>query len=116
MSEGLSYFFIQEMKKINFKIVDQLRSHTSTSVLDLDRSANRQTFNDFFPANANDFQKVVALMPSKSSPVYILQTSLLLAGIDVFAPIIVHLAYLSFQEGSFTDAFKTVLRLLKRQD
>src|SRR5664279_1908344 len=55
-------------------------------------------------------------MPNKSSPRDILPTSLLKSCSDIFAPIIAHLANLSFTQGSFPSMFKTaqVLPLLKK--
>ena len=55
-------------------------------------------------------------MPGKSSPKDTLPTSLLKSYIDVFAPVIAHLANLSFKDGCFPMGFKTaqVLPLLKK--
>ena len=109
-------FFILKAKKIKSKIADQLRSCTSSSVPDFGRSANGRKFDDLVSVSADDVKKIVSSMPSKSSSVDVLPASLLKVCIDVFAPVIAHLANLSFQEGSFPDAFKTaqVLPLLKK--
>lgn len=67
--------------------------------------------------STTDVVKLVDKMPSKSSPRDVLPTSLLRSCTDVFAPVIAHLANLSFASGQFPSIYKTaqVLPLLKKQ-
>ena len=52
ISDGLGDFFILKLKNIKSKIADQLRSRTSSSISDFERSANGRTFDDLvsFPS------------------------------------------------------------------
>ena len=60
--------------------------------------------------------KTITKLPNKSSPLDVLPTSLLKSCTDIFAPIIAHLANLSFDQGQFPTKFKLaqVLPLLKK--
>ena len=57
-------------------------------------------------------------MPNKSSPVDSIPTSVIKSCSDVFAPLIAHLAKLSFSEGKFPSRYKTasVTPLLKKKE
>ena len=70
-------FFIQKVKNVMSKIVDQLRSRTSSSVSDFGRSANGRKFDDLVSVSADDVKKIISWIPSKSSPVDVLPASLL---------------------------------------
>ena len=60
----------------------------------------------------------ISTMPCKSSPVDCIPTSIIKTWPDVFAPLIAHLAKLSFTEGKFPSRYKTasVTPLLKKKD
>ena len=68
------------------------------------------------PVSVEEVVKLVTSMPGKSSPRDTLPTSLLKSCIDVFAPVIAHLANLSFKDGCFPMGFKMaqVLPLIKK--
>lgn len=54
----------------------------------------------------DDVSKLIASLPLKSSPMDFLPTSLLKSCSDIFAPLLTHLANLSFTEGIFPSSFK----------
>src|ERR1043165_520273 len=68
------------------------------------------------PTSVSEVSKLIAQLPSKTSPLDYLHTSVLKACSDTFAPIIVHLANLSFSEGRFLEKFKIaqITTLLKK--
>ena len=68
------------------------------------------------PTTADEVWKVLTTTRLKQSPTDILPTSLLRSSVDVFTPVIAHIANLSFAECRFPAAFKTaqVLPLLKK--
>src|ERR1043165_7141533 len=68
------------------------------------------------PTSVSEVSKLIAQLPSKTSPLGYLHTFVLKAYLDVFAPIIVHLANLSFSEERFLEKFKItqVTPLLKK--
>ena len=71
---------------------------------------------DLTPVTISEVQNILGSMPSKSSPLDYLPTSLLKSCSSVFAPIICTLANLSFSEGHFPDSFKSaqISPLLKK--
>ena len=64
----------------------------------------------------DDVQRILNSMPSKSSPMDFIPTSLLKKCSDIFAPVICNLANLSFTSGHFPTMFKTaqVTPLIKK--
>jgi hypothetical protein len=68
------------------------------------------------PTSVSEVSKLITRLPSKTSPLDFLHTSVLKACSDTFAPLIVHLANLSFAEGRCPDQFKIaqVTPLLKK--
>jgi hypothetical protein len=70
----------------------------------------------FSDVTVAEVAKLLSQLPNKSSPLDALPTSLLKNCAEAFAPIIGHLAQLSFREGVFPSAYKTahVLALLKK--
>ena len=68
------------------------------------------------PTSVDEVTVLIARLPSKTSPLDFIHISVLKACSDVFAPLIVHLANLSFMEGRFPDQYKTaqVTPLLKK--
>lgn len=68
------------------------------------------------PTTVSEVSTLIARLPSKTSPLDFIHVSVLKACSDVFAPLIVYLANLSFMEGRFPDQYKTaqVTPLLKK--
>lgn len=63
-----------------------------------------------------EVSKLIARLPNKTSPLDFIHTSIIKSCPDVMAPLIAHLANLSFSEGRFPDKFKLaqVSPLLKK--
>ena len=72
--------------------------------------------NDLPLVTPDEVQRILSSMPSKSSPMDFIPTSLLKGCADVFAPIICNLANLSFTSGHFPTMFRTaqVTPLIKK--
>ena len=70
----------------------------------------------FEPVTDSEVRRLLSAMPPKSSPLDVLPCCLLKACADVFTPIIIRLANLSFQTGNFPSSYKRaqVLPLLKK--
>ena len=64
----------------------------------------------------DEVRRLLSAMPAKSSPFDVLPRRLLKSCVDVFAPIVARLAYLSLQTGKFPSCYKRaqVLPLLKK--
>jgi len=65
---------------------------------------------------ADEVRKVLTTTRLKQSPTDVLPTSLLRSSVDVFAPVIAHIANLSFTECRFPAAFKTVSGVLSGKE
>ena len=81
-----------------------------------DKPHNGTFLDNLSPVTIPEVTKIINSMPSKSSPLDYLPTSLLKSCSGIFAPIICNLANLSFMEGHFPDSFKMaqILPLLKK--
>ena len=81
-----------------------------------DKPHNGTFLDNLSPVTIPEVMKIINSMPSKSSPLDYLPTSLLKSCSGIFAPIICNLANLSFIEGHFPDSFKMaqILPLLKK--
>ena len=68
------------------------------------------------PTMVEEVSKLILRLPNKTSPLDHIHTSVLKVCSDVFAPLIVHLANLLFEEGKFPDQYKLaqVTPLLKK--
>ena len=64
-------------------------------------AAPLDVLNHLMPTAVGEVSRLIARLPSKTSPLDDLHTTVLKACSDVFAPLIVHLANLSFQKDSF---------------
>jgi len=75
-------------------------------------------FDDLQPPSIDEVRKLITSMPGKSSPVDHIPTSVIKSCVDVFAPLIAHLAKLSFSEGKFPMRYKTasITPLLKKKE
>ena len=74
------------------------------------------TLSQLSSTTADEVKKVLTTTRLKQSPTDVLPSSLMRSSVDVFAPVISHVANLSFSQGRFPAAFKTaqVLPLLKK--
>ena len=90
----------------------------NSDALRADGAFNGEPLRDLQPPTVEEVRKLISAMPSKSSPIDSIPTSILKSCSDVFALLITRLATLSFHEGSFPDSYKTasVTPLLKKKD
>jgi len=72
---------------------------------------------DLQPPSADEVSLLIRNMPAKSSVMDSILTSVIKSSVDLFAPLIAHLATLSFTEGTFLSHFKvaSVTPLLKKK-
>ena len=117
MSDKFSTFFQDKLYKAKVKVSTlraQLTPHSpkqpSTSTKD------NVLLNAFTETSVSEVSKLISKLPSKTSPLDYIHTSLLKSCSDVLSPLIAHLANLSFTEGRFPDRFKTaqVTPLIKK--
>jgi len=68
------------------------------------------------PTTVEEVASVIQKLPNKTSPLDFLNTGILKECVDVFSPLLCHLANLSFREGRFPTDYKTaqVTPLLKK--
>ena len=80
------------------------------------REFSGQPLTSFGTVTTTELIKLISKMPNKSSPLDVLLISLLKSCSDIFAPIVAHLASLSFEQGHFPEKFELaqVLPLLKK--
>ena len=76
-------------------------AHKKTAPLQYDRPFVGLPFDDLQPPSNDEVRKLITSMPGKSSPVDHVPTSVIKSCVDVFAPLIAHLAKLSSAKGSF---------------
>ena len=71
---------------------------------------------DLEPVTLQEVEKLLSSMPLKSSPIDVVPTPLLKKCMDIFAPVIVRLANISFVEGKFPTSYTKaqVTPLLKK--
>ena len=106
--------FADKVKKVK-ATVSAMRSQLTTCQ-QRDQSVIDTQLDCFTPTSVVEVLKLISCLPNKMSPLDYIHTSVLKACSDVFAPLIVHLANLTFTEGRFPDQFKLaqVTPLLKK--
>ena len=110
-------FFNDKVQKAEEAIKIRLSSHR-TQPLQLDTAFTGSPRDGLRPPTEDEVRRRLSTMPNKSSPVDCIPTSVIKSCADVFAPLITHLAKLSFSEGKFPSRYKTasVTPLLKKKD
>ena len=88
----------------------------STDPYQFDKSHTGDTLSVFQPVTQPEVLKLLSTMPSKSSPMDYISTSVLKKCSHLFAPLLAHLANLCFSEGCFPRPYRhaQVTPLLKR--
>ena len=112
--DTFSRFFIDKVAGIRDNIAAALQACTDRSFET--RHHVGECFSAFSMVSVDVVTRLLSVMPSKSSPLDVLPSSLLKSCSDVFAPVIARLANLSFSEGRFPTRYKVaqVLPLLKK--
>lgn len=110
-----SRFFANKL----LRIADQIKARLSTlsrRTASAQRPISVSSLNVFGTVTDGEVARVIHLLRPKSSPLDCLPTSLLKASVDVMAPLLSHLANLSFSSGTFPQRYKLghVIPLLKK--
>jgi len=104
LSFAFSQFFVDKINRIRDSITTALQSFTGTgSHLFVTQTYVSNELSSFSPVTEGDVRHVLSKMPSKLSPLDAVPITLLKSCADVFVPIIVRLANLSFTEGHFPE-------------
>ena len=114
LASGFGQFFVDKLARIRQSIAASLLNSSGTVFHA--RQHTGSTLSLLAPTAAVEVLKLLTSRPLKSSPVDVLPSVLLRSCAAAFAPIIAHMANLSFAECRFPEAFKTaqVLSLLKK--
>jgi len=114
LAAGFSQFFTDKIQRIRQSIAASLQQSTLLAFDSPPHDGLQLT--ELTPVTADEVRKVLTSTRIKSSPLDVLPASLLRSSVNVFAPILAHMANLSFAERCFPTAFKTaqVLPLLKK--
>jgi len=117
LSSKFATFFVDKLHRVQRTVADRLMQ---SPAFDLPNEPpvipppSRLFY--FAPVTVSEVRKLLTPVVLKSSLLDVLSSALLHSSADVFAPIIAHMANLSFSEGCFPATFKTaqVLPLLKK--
>jgi len=109
-------FFDDKIQKAKEAIKTRLSAH-GTQPLQFNTAFAGSLLDDLRPPTEDEVRRLISTMPNKSSPFDSIPTSVIKSCSDVFAPLIAHLAKLSFSEGKFPSRYKTasVTPLLKKK-
>ena len=109
-----SQFFIEKVARIRDSINNALQSTAGEKFYT--RCHDGVCFSTFATVTVDEVRLLLSRMKCKSSPLDALPVTLLKSCVDVFAPVIVKLANISFTQGQFPACFKIaqVLPLLKK--
>ena len=110
-------FFFAKINQLKATITQRLNGQI-VNPLRWDRSHTGSRMDHVRAVAVEKVRKLIVSMPVKTSPLDILPTKLLKSCVNTFAPIIAHLANLSFREGRFPKSFKSaqVTPILKKKD
>ena len=116
--EKLSTFFNENICKAKLKVVALKDQLTPSSSIQHQSMSNEKcpTMNALAETSACEVAKLIQKLPSKTSPLDYIHTLVLKSCSDVLAPLIAHLANLSFKGGCFPGQFKVaqVTPLIKK--
>jgi hypothetical protein len=115
MSAKFSAFFNEKINKAKAK-VSLLRAQLAPFTLNQLIRTSDTLLDILAETSVSEVSKLITNLSNKTSPLDYIHTSVLKSCSDVIAPLIVHLANLSFREGRFPDRFKTaqVTPLIKK--
>ena len=114
LCNSFATFFIGKIQKVKAS-VDAMMLQMNLQTIQ-DQVVNGPSFSHLEPTSVDEVLKLIARLPNKTSPLDYLHTSVIKSCSDVMAPLIAHLANLSFAEGYFPAKFKLaqVSPLLKK--
>jgi hypothetical protein len=108
MCDNFANYFVDKIANIKVALNHRLNGDESDPTAD-DAVFHGTPLADLPPPSVDEVVKLIALMPGKSSPLDAIPTSIIKSCIDVFAPLIAHLAALSFRDGCFPTRYKTAV-------
>ena len=113
--KSVARFFQDKVTRIKTSISDRLQGIIGDKFT-WDKPHLGPLFDNVPSVTISEVTNILRTMPSKSSPLDFIPTSLLKNCSDIFAPIICTLANLSFSDGNFPAAFKNaqITPLLKK--
>ena len=111
----IAAFFNDKLEKIKRTILDRLESLCHIDI-HFHLPSTPQFLSELAPVTAEEVFKIILNLKPKTSPLDYLPTKILKSCPGLFAPLIAHLANLSFQSGRFPTKFKSaqVTPLLKK--
>ena len=115
LCQAFASFMTQKIDKVKTSVASYI-SQAASPIATPDRAVSVPPLTILAPASVAEVRRLIAKLPNKTSPLDYIHTSVLKSCIDVFAPLITHLANLSFSEGCFPNQFKQaqVTPLLKK--
>src|SRR6478735_5563041 len=118
MCHRFSTFFNEKIVKAKRRI-SEMRTQLDSNLqqIQIENNLTGSQFNSLAEVSVAEVSRLITRLPNKSSPLDYLHTSVLKSCSDVIAPLITHLANLSFAEGQFPSQFKVaqVTPLLKKE-
>lgn len=115
LCNSFAKYFTHKLSQIAQTIASQLSLNTdiSTAIADWPSATSLDKFDT---VTVNDVKKIIDSCPQNSSPLDFIPFTVIKRCRDVFAPVICHLANLSFSSGVFPDVFKVgqVTPLIKK--
>src|SRR5258706_214466 len=116
LCDKFAVYFVDKIRKIKTVIKSKL-VNPQADPLQFDQVHHGPLLGSLTTVTAAEVERLLRSMPSKSSPIDKIPTSVLKTNIDVFAPLIARLATLCFNEGVFPSRFKTacVTPLIKKK-
>ena len=114
--DSFSNFFSRKISQLHQSIAASLSSQAPIHYPNRHNYGESLSF--FSDTNTAEILKLIHSLPNKTSPLDPVPISIIKKLSSIFCPILVRLANLSFQEGTFPDTFKTaqVLPLLKKSN
>jgi hypothetical protein len=102
----MTVFFVNKVRSIKSAISLALAGQ-QFDPLSSDKPSSGESMSEFMPVTETEVAQLLKLMPSKSSPLDFIPTSLIKSCSKAFAHIIARLANLSFEHATFPAQFKT---------
>jgi len=119
LADAFSTFFVDKIRKTK-ELIKARRSVHDSIPLQHDKPAANSNLplDELQPPSIDEVFKSITNMSGKSSPIDSIPTSIIKSCADVFAPLIAHLAKLSFAEVKFPTRYKTasITPLLKKKE
>ena len=114
-SAVIARYFINKINDLRDVITSKLLG-AAANPLEFDRLHTGANLLDLEPVTLPEVEKLLSSMPAKTSPIDVVPTTLLKKCMDIFAPVIVRLANISFAEGKFPTSYTKaqVTPLLKK--